>query len=551
MLNTKGLVTGIILGLLLQAVLAAKGVASSLDVPFPISVQKGDQYKPVAVADPATSRFLIVWSDRRSGGEAVYGQIMNADGTLFGKEIKISVAGRNVNPSLAYDSVKQRYLVIWTNVADDGRTAIHGRSVTADGTLASLQAIVAATASQVDNPRAAFDPKQQRFLIVWDCYCGAGDAGRNWDIHGRSFRSDLAPIGQSVAITNGRNNEHEQSASVAFDPITERFLIVWRHTATANHSQAGAIQGRLIAADMRFHGSILSISDSSVTSSAAVAADPINQIFLVGWVDNTSELQFQIVDSEGALLGFPVPIASKVSGQPLLLYNPATEQFLAVYAGNGDVFLDEGAGRVSILANGTPQRRSVSGLAHDPATRTTFIAWSQQSSALVDDLDIYGTMIRAPAQTASALSITSSLTPDTPANLARALSLFQSAEESRNARDWEMAEAKYKEFLSKYPQYYLAAPAHLNLGSHLSFFRDGTESMGQYAQASEKAPGTRIAHKAKLGMGALYYAWGEYAKTRDLFREVLNETKDWDLVKFATHHLKAMDLRLKQWPDSD
>jgi TolA-binding protein len=143
------------------------------------------------------------------------------------------------------------------------------------------------------------------------------------------------------------------------------------------------------------------------------------------------------------------------------------------------------------------------------------------------------------------LSIASSLTPDTPANLAHALSLYQAAERNWNSGEWAKAEAAYREFLRQYPNYWLTAPAHVNLGVQLSFLKDGKEAAEQFTEAIKRAPGTRTAQRAKLGMAALYYAWGEYAKARDLFREVLTESKDWDLTKYATRQLKAVNLRLK------
>jgi predicted double-glycine peptidase len=65
--------------------------------------------------------------------------------------------------------------------------------------------------------------------------------------------------------------------------------------------------------------------------------------------------------------------------------------------------------------------------------------------------------------------------------------------------------------------------------------------MAQYERVLALAPGTRAAHEANLGMASLYYAEGEYKKTRELFVEVLRETKDWDLVKYSTYRLKELD----------
>jgi hypothetical protein len=396
MLNTKGLVTGITLGLLLQAALGSAGVADSAAGSFPISTDQGKQYGPIAVADTNGNRFLVVWTDLRSGREAVYGQIIDARGMLFGNQIQISNAGRNINPSVAYDSVRRMYLILWTNVTSDGQSGIFGRFISADGRAENPQTIVARRASRVDNGKAVLDPKQGRFLIIWDCHCGQGKAANNWDVRGGFFTADLVPISQSYVITDAFNND--QFANVSFDPASETFLVVWKHTESSTQLPGGTIHGQLITADMRLFRSKFPISSSPAVTPATVVADPLNGTFLIGWVDNNSELAFRALTSDGNLPGAPFTTAHGVRGQPSMVYNSTTEKFLAVYDSNGDVILDQlstasAVGPASVVITRGAQRGDRAGLAYDPKSRSIFIAWSQASAPGTDDSDIYGTII--------------------------------------------------------------------------------------------------------------------------------------------------------------
>jgi TolA-binding protein len=101
--------------------------------------------------------------------------------------------------------------------------------------------------------------------------------------------------------------------------------------------------------------------------------------------------------------------------------------------------------------------------------------------------------------------------------------LFQAAETAWNARQWPQAAAGYRTFLDWYPSHSLAPRAHLRLGTYLSFDVEPEVSMARYERAIAMAPGSRVALEATLGLAAVHYAEGEYAKARERLCEVLAE----------------------------
>ena len=72
---------------------------------------------PSVAYDSANQRFLVAWNDRRNSsttGADIYGQLITAGGALYGGNIAICTAADNQSaPSVAYDSVNQRFLVAW------------------------------------------------------------------------------------------------------------------------------------------------------------------------------------------------------------------------------------------------------------------------------------------------------------------------------------------------------------------------------------------------------------------------------------------------------
>jgi len=123
--------------------------------------------------------------------------------------------------------------------------------------------------------------------------------------------------------------------------------------------------------------------------------------------------------------------------------------------------------------------------------------------------------------------------------------LFQSAEDAWHARRWEEAAAKYQAVFQDFPAHPLAARARVRFADYLGYVTKTEEAMAAYEPVISMVPHTREAQEAQIGLAALHNARGEYAQARDLFRTVLSEAQDWDLVKYATYRLKEITRKLR------
>ncbi len=151
-----------------------------------LSSSSGSTYYPSLAFDPITKRFLVAWEDLRDGSNTkVYGQLVYSGSGLYNTNFRISYQDTDGNgeqdtnvanskqtkPFISYDSVNQRYFVIW----QDGRNGseslenldIFGQYVDAEGSLRGANyAISTATANQYA-PVIAYNSEVNQFLALW------------------------------------------------------------------------------------------------------------------------------------------------------------------------------------------------------------------------------------------------------------------------------------------------------------------------------------------------------------------------------------------------
>ncbi|MBI4691552.1 MAG: choice-of-anchor D domain-containing protein, partial [Nitrospirae bacterium] len=106
-----------------------------------ITTDTNDQSNPSIAYDSVYNKYLIVWVDSRNSltnGTDIYGKICDsADITACttATEISISTAtGDQSQPKVAFDKDNQKYLVVWTDSQNSGYSQIYGQYVNTDGT---------------------------------------------------------------------------------------------------------------------------------------------------------------------------------------------------------------------------------------------------------------------------------------------------------------------------------------------------------------------------------------------------------------------------------
>jgi hypothetical protein len=240
-------------------ILSADGFPSGGN--FAISNAAGNQVAPSVAFDAVNQGFLVVWRDARNAGttgQDIYGQLVNVNGSLSGGNFFISTAaGDQVAPHVAYDTIKQLFFAVW----QDGRNTvttgedIYGQLINADGSLSGDDVVLSdATGDQVA-PFVAYGITNQRFFVAWQDGRNAVTTGE--DIYGQIFNPNKSLSGDDIVISDAAGNQ--VAPSVAYDIANQRFLVVWRdgrNTVTTGDD----IYGQLVNADGSLYQTVSNVN---------------------------------------------------------------------------------------------------------------------------------------------------------------------------------------------------------------------------------------------------------------------------------------------------
>ena len=258
------------------------------------------------------------------------------DSPHLGAEIIISALDNEQNlPAVAYNWKHDEYLVVWHNTWGGNRD-IYAQRITGQGKLESWFAVApTAPLNPYPNdrvqPSVAYDPVNDRYLVVW-AYDTSG-TGSNWDIHGIFVNWD-GPI-QGLHQFNISDWPTQQWApKVAYGRAQEEFMIVWW---TDHPSVPGYISGRRMnASDGTFptSGSDFTISDLfEVRVNPEIAYNLALNEYLVVY-DNTQDVFATRYTGAGLPLAggeFGIATWSGAETQPSVAACPATNQYLIAW----------------------------------------------------------------------------------------------------------------------------------------------------------------------------------------------------------------------------
>ncbi len=145
-------------------------------------------------------------------------------------------------PHAAYDSQRDRFLVVWQDKRNDpGRQwtlgygldnngDIYGRLVLPDGTpLGAADIEISRTAQDAQWPFVLYNPQQQEYLVVWQEVSPLANAG-NWydtcyDIEAQRISADGQLLDSPLVIADAIDCQWVPVAS--YDEQSNQFLIIW------------------------------------------------------------------------------------------------------------------------------------------------------------------------------------------------------------------------------------------------------------------------------------------------------------------------------------
>lgn len=405
-----------------------RGIASAGPATDSTSPENFDALESAIATAPEHRRQLVVWSADdpttvvSSSSESssryvvndefeIYARLLETTdlGTLVTK-IRVSVMGSDAttdaatrkmfaarNPAVSWNPISEEFLVVWEGVDDAaplvaGESEIFAQRVDSSGKLVGSRFRVSIMGDDAEmdaaervrfnasRPAVAVDPDTGDYLIVWQ---GDHDAAPLVDdeieVFGRSYDSEGEPQGAqfriSFAGSDGDDRYAAERPRVAFNPVSDSFMVVWQ----ADGDAGGLVDGeneiflQQVSIDGPLPGGATRLSNMGPDGDAAfdalaptVAIDDETGTVLVAWqgdtntaplVDEEFEIHGRRIDASGTALGDQFRISSMgadsaVAGvrinsqatEPRAAWSPSEEMFLVAWSGDtpeGDLADDE------------------------------------------------------------------------------------------------------------------------------------------------------------------------------------------------------------------
>jgi hypothetical protein len=249
----------------------------------------GWETNPAVAGSTANGRFLVVWSDRRDGENDIYAQKVRADGSRIGTNFAVSPAvsqNGESEPAVVWNPVKNQFLVVW---ADDREWMSRGRDIWAqrvlpDGTLEGgpIQISGAGAIENDMSPDVAVDPVSGRYLVVWRD--DRDKTSRGSDIYGQLLNKHGWLVKDNFRVSDSAALGEEYYPSVGADPAGTGFLVAWRDDRVPGGSSI--MTQRVKATGKRPGGNVdISGGNAAWPSHPDVSGGAAGAGYLVVWSD--------------------------------------------------------------------------------------------------------------------------------------------------------------------------------------------------------------------------------------------------------------------------
>jgi len=286
-----------------------------------ISTLEQTQGSPSVAFDRVSRRYLVIWRGSADSSNDIYGQLINQNGTLNGENFPVSTfMDPQLSPFVLNDGVNHKFLAIWqksvTPVKSENKVGpdfeIIGQLIDNDGDLIESKFNLSNNTADQTAPKAAFSETDQNYLVVW-----SDDRNADWDIYGR-FVDSAGTVGSTDVIISNATGD-QMNSSIAWDSANNRYFVAFDD----NRGTAGDIYGQLMDSTGTAFGSL---SNANIALSSAESDQDYPKTtfdsnagqFLSAWIDqrtpakgiSNSDIFGQLIGSDGTLSGENFAITS-------------------------------------------------------------------------------------------------------------------------------------------------------------------------------------------------------------------------------------------------
>ncbi len=148
-------------------------------------------------------------------------------------------------PSIGFDQVSKRFLVVWEDMRGGSNTKIFGQLVQSGSGIYNNNFIISYQDTDGDgkqdnnllnsrqtNPFVSYDPVDQRFFVVWQDGRNSTLSLENLDIYGQKVDNEGSLRGYNYPVYNLPHNQ--LSPTIAYNDADDIFLVVWKDARDAD-----------------------------------------------------------------------------------------------------------------------------------------------------------------------------------------------------------------------------------------------------------------------------------------------------------------------------
>lgn len=200
---------------------------------FPIANDSLQEVTPSVAYNSQRNYYLVVWSNDRPGNDDLRAQKVSADGSLMGGPFYI-VGGSGHDrwkPDITYDSMNDQFLVVWEDYENVGTfkgNSIRARRVSGTGmVLDTNDRIIRAKSTTFytpSEPAVAFSTASNRYLVVWHEVSHVLPITQN--INCQVIRPDGSLEGGVRPIPGSTKNH--SAPGLAYNRKVNRYMVAWQ-----------------------------------------------------------------------------------------------------------------------------------------------------------------------------------------------------------------------------------------------------------------------------------------------------------------------------------
>jgi len=300
-----------------------------------------------------------------------------------GREVTVSgYDSEKFLPAVAYNGDRQEFLVVWHNLLGSGVREINAARLDRFGKVISTFIVASGSTSRAQ-PAVAYDDVRDRYLVVfiYDYYGNGSD----WDVYGRLIPwSGPDPLLTEFPIFDA--GDSQWNPKVAYSNGDDEFLTVWGNTsATANASVSYRYVLPEGTPDL---AQTLAGDATHLYTNPDLAYNQLRDEYLAVYEIDTVDVAARRMDHTGYPLDSQVMVANWPDAElsPAVAACPGQDQWLVVWQSNNPVatlyarfLLGNGAvdgGPLEVYA--TTARNQAPAVACLPGKAQYLIAWEEE-----------------------------------------------------------------------------------------------------------------------------------------------------------------------------